>query len=456
MKRTFSKRLGIAIGLGRWLLAGATGSAAVAQTMAAKSLIVAITLVTGVLTARFLAPTGRGEQAAMAMWPQFLAYSMTLGIPTSLRYYLRREPEEHPRLVAGALVVTAVLAVVAAATGVLIVPKWLSQYSPSVVAFAQALMVFVPVEMFADLFVSFLNARCEFSRANEIALIPPAATLIGLVALASVHHLNPFSSTLCYVGASALTFCWTLWRVWPFLALRFKGAAAAAGRLLHYGARSYGIDLLGMLSMQIDQVLVVGMLSPGSMGIYTVALSVSRLLHIIHTSVNTVLFPKASSLMRDDIVELTNRAARISTATTVLAAVALIVVAPIVVPLFYGRAFAAAVPIAQILTLEAVLAGATWVLAQAFMAAGKPGVVTILQALGLGVCVPLMLWLIPLYGLAGAAFALMGSTAVRFVLVSLAYPALLGAPLPRLVLRRADLSHVRAVCSAALRVSASR
>jgi O-antigen/teichoic acid export membrane protein len=208
-----------------------------------------------------------------------------------------------------------------------------------------------------------------------------------------------------------------------------------------------------MLSTQVDQVLVVGLLNAESMGIYAVALSVSRLLFIVHTSVSTVLFPKASSLQIDAIVELTNRAARISTATSALAAISLIAVTPLVVPFCYGRAFLSAVPIAQVLTIEAVLAGATWVLAQAFMAAARPGVVAVLQALGLALCVPLMLWLIPLYGLLGAALALLGSTAVRFALVSLSYPALLRAPVPSLVIRRADLLHLRALCSAALRLS---
>jgi O-antigen/teichoic acid export membrane protein len=437
--------------LGRWLVAGRSGVAAVVQTIATKALIVLITLITGVMTARFLAPAGRGEQAAMVMWPQLLAYSMTLGIPMSLRYYLRRNPSEQPQLTAAALALAGALGLIAGLVGVLLIPRWLSQYDPSVIAFALGLLVLVPVEMVNLVFIALLHARGEFATANHIALIPPTTTLVILLVLVGLRDVNPYSSTLAYVVPSALTLVWMLWRLHPILALQRRGLALSARRLLHYGSRSYGIDLLSVLSMQIDQVLVVGLLTAGSMGIYTVALSVSRVLAIIHTSVNTVLFPKAASLDIDEIIAMTNRAARLSATTTLLAALALIIVAPLVIPLLYGGAFLAAVPIAQLLAIEVVLGGTAGVLGQAFLAAGRPIIVTLVQAVGLGTCVPLMLWLIPRYGLFGAAIALLSSTILRLVIVSLGYPALLRAPLPDLVISTSDVSHLRAALSTALR-----
>jgi O-antigen/teichoic acid export membrane protein len=436
--------------LGRWLAAGRSGAAAVVQTIAANALIVMVTLITGVIAARFLGPAGRGEQAAMVMWPQLLAYSMTLGIPMSLRYYLRHYPAEQPQLLTAALALAGALGLVAALAGTLIIPRWLSQYDPVVITFTQGLLVFVPVQMVALVFIALLHARGEFTSANHVALIPPTTTLVILIILAALRHLNPYSSTLAYVVPSALSLLWMLWRLHPILALQLRGFTLSAQRLLHYGTRSYGIDLLSMLSMQIDQVLVVGLLTAGSMGIYTVALSVSRVLAIIHTSVNTVLFPKATSLDTGEIIALTNRTARISTAMTALAALVLIIAAPLVIPLFYGRAFLAAVPITQLLVIEVVLAGTTGVLGQAFLAAGRPTIVTLLQAAGLGTCIPLLLWLIPRHGLLGAAIALLCSTTLRLVLVSLAYPALLRAPLPNLFLSKSDVSHLRAALSAAL------
>jgi hypothetical protein len=52
--------------------------AAVAQSIGARLFMVAINAATGILTARALQPAGRGELAAMILWPVFLASALTL------------------------------------------------------------------------------------------------------------------------------------------------------------------------------------------------------------------------------------------------------------------------------------------------------------------------------------------------------------------------------------------
>lgn len=58
------------------------GFRAVVQSIGSKSLILGLQAATGVLTARALGPAGRGELAAMILWPLFVASVTTLGVPT--------------------------------------------------------------------------------------------------------------------------------------------------------------------------------------------------------------------------------------------------------------------------------------------------------------------------------------------------------------------------------------
>src|SRR3954471_15150234 len=46
--------------------------------------IIILTIVTGMTTARVLAPQGRGELAAMILWPQFFSFCSILGTPAAL------------------------------------------------------------------------------------------------------------------------------------------------------------------------------------------------------------------------------------------------------------------------------------------------------------------------------------------------------------------------------------
>lgn len=73
-------------------------SSAAVKTMIFSMLILVVNMLTGVLTARFLGPTGRGEQTAMVNWSQFLAFCMSFGVPSALIYNAKRKPEETGKL----------------------------------------------------------------------------------------------------------------------------------------------------------------------------------------------------------------------------------------------------------------------------------------------------------------------------------------------------------------------
>jgi O-antigen/teichoic acid export membrane protein len=93
----------------------------------------------------------------------------------------------------------------------------------------------------------------------------------------------------------------------------------------------------------------------------------------------------------------------------------------------------------RILVLEVVLSGATFVLAQAFMALDRPGVVTILQAIGLSLSIPMMILLIPRYGIYGAAISLLTSTVARLIFVYSGFRLFLKTKPPRLLPNGNDL-----------------
>jgi enterobacterial common antigen flippase len=89
--------------------------------------------------------------------------------------------------------------------------------------------------------------------------------------------------------------------------------------------------------------------------------------------------------------------------------------------------------------VEVVLGCTVSVLAQAFMALGHLSIVTLLQGVGLGLSVPLMLVLIPLYGLTGAGLALLGSTGARLLFILMCFPLVLKVSPPSLLITRQDI-----------------
>jgi O-antigen/teichoic acid export membrane protein len=416
--------------------------AATAQTLLANVLILGVNVATGIITARLLGATGRGEQAAMGLWPHVLPLALTFGLPSALLYNLKRDPKGASRLFSGALLMGTFLGGLATALGVLLIPELLTGYSAEVVSFAQLLMFLAPLMMLTQVLSSMLQARGEFGLYNAVRYLNPLLTLLTLGLLALTYHLTPFNSALAYVWPTLPIALWALIRLWRIYRPTWRGLGWAIKDLTPYGVRSYGVEFLGNLSPHLDRVLVVGLVTPAAMGLYVVAQSVALMLNVFVSAAAMVLFPKASGRSLQEVMYLTERAASGSLAVTVLAAIGLALFGPWVLGLLYGQEFLDAVPIFRLLLFAAVLNGTDQVLAQAFMASDRPGMVTLLQSAGIVLSVPLLLVLVPRYGLEGAGLALLISATVRFLLVLVSFPLVLKVHLPRLWLTSTDLALI--------------
>ncbi len=409
------------------------GFRAVTQSITSKAVILALQAGTGILTARELLPWGRGELAAMILWPLLVASVTTLGVPSSLIYFLRHRPEERDRLVYNGFLMAALLGLVAACIATAILPLALHQYSPSIVRAAEWFLITVPICSLTLAGRAVLEASHDFSASNAIQTLTPFATLVGLLVFLALRQFNPYTAGIAYIAASLPAFWLMAYRVRRFCSKPARVQSAVMKLILGYGIRSYGIDVLGTLALYVDQVLVIGLLSPGAMGSYVVVLSLSRMLNLFQNSVVMVLFPKAAGRPAQEVVEMTGDSVRISGLVTALCGIMVCLAGPTLLRILYGSEYVAAAGALRILVVEVVLSGATFVLAQAFMALDRPGVVTLLQALGLSLSIPLMLVLIPRFGIYGAAISLLTSTVARLLFVYCSFRFFLKTKPPRLV-----------------------
>lgn len=415
-----------------------SSAGAVAQSVAAKFAIVGISAATGIITARALLPAGRGELAAMILWPVFLANTLTFGFPSALTFQMRSTPKKASQLLGTAFVLAVLTSVLAVTLGVSFMHSWIPQYSAKTILYAQVLLISAPLTSLLNVGRGAFLARGDFGAANALLACSPALTLVMLMVLFLTHSLNPYTAALAYVPVGVVPVGWMIWRLWRIFHPSLHEFRSSARQLFSYGIRSYGIDLCGTMALYVDQAVVVRFLMPGAMGVYVVALSLSRMLNAFHTSVIMVLFPRAVSQPPEVVREMTGRAMRMSTMLTACAALGIGSFGGPLLGIIYGAEYRSAGPVLRILVIEVVLAGATLVLGQAFMALGRPGIVTALQVTGLLFVVPLMLILVPRYGIMGAGIALLISTTVRFLFVLASFPLFLKMRVPRILPRWED------------------
>jgi O-antigen/teichoic acid export membrane protein len=414
---------------------------AIAQAFFVRILMLVMNLATGILSARFLGPTGRAEQAAILVGVGIFPALLSFGLPIAIQFKLRTTPAAQERLVSTATILAIGFGLLCVAASYFILPRMLTPYSSTVLHVAQLFMLGAPFVVLYNVFNGVLQARSRFAEANVSQYAPLLIALIALSSLAVAHQLTPITSATTYQLTSILATCWLWTVVKPKLSI--VGFREAAWGLMSFGLRSYITDILGTLQVQIDTVLVISLLSPKSMGLYAIALSSARLSDLFSGVIVTVLFPKAASLPRREMLELTNRVGRLTFAVVLPTLILNIITLPYLLPAFFGMAFASAVPVAQVLALTFILNGTGYVIGQAFLAAAKPGVIAMIQASSLVFAVPLLLYLIPHFGLLGAAWALVFATLLRGAILLLCFPLVLKAPIPSLFLTVGDLRVVK-------------
>ncbi|MBD5655126.1 MAG: oligosaccharide flippase family protein [Candidatus Eremiobacteraeota bacterium] len=425
-----------------WIARAKVGPAAVAQTVLARFFILFINLGTSVFTARHFGTEGRGTQAALGLWMPILTYLFMIGLPSGLRFQGRKHQQDQGDLLGASMIIALVIGVFTAIVGIAAMPLLLKHYPAITIYQARTIMLFAPINILGLVFSAMLEVKLDFTFANFSRYAPPIATLVTLVTLASLHHLTPYSAALSYVIPASIVGTITGIYVLRITRATFSRFFIAARRILGYGVRISGADILNTFSSQIDQLLVIGFLSAGQLGAYTVALQASRVLTIFQVSLNSVLLPKAAGLPTHRVIALVARTARLTIAVTMLAAIALVVLMPLLLPGLYGRDFRAAILVSQILAFEAVLSAASATHTQAFTATNRPTMATIFQFAGLATAIPLMLELIPRFGITGAGMALTASSFVRLVIALLCYPFLLKVPIPRIIITREDISYL--------------
>lgn len=387
-------------------------------TMAFSVAILVINMATGMITARLLGPDGRGIQAALILWPQFLAFASTFGIHAALLYHMKKNPEREADLYYASLWLTLCAGAVCVTAGLFLIPVWLTA---DAVPAARWLMAAAPFMLLFFMHNALFRGREDFHLFNRMRYLVPLLALVALLILAMWDRLTPITSAIAYLAPYVPVTMLAMFRAIRIYRPVFSGMRWACRKILAYGFGSYGIDLLGNLILYIDQIILINLLAPGPLGLYIVAVSLSRVLAIFSSSITMVLYPKASSLPPRDAALLTLRIFKLSVIAALAFATVFMVAAPFLIHFLYGERFAESTDVFRLLVLEVVLGGAAIVLAQAFMAVGKPFVVTVSQAIGVLLVIPLMYFLVPEYGVIGAGWALLLPSIIRLLYVAVVF-----------------------------------
>jgi O-antigen/teichoic acid export membrane protein len=383
----------------------------VALMLASKVAVLALTLVSTVVVARALGPSGRGTVAVALSLTLLMVTFGGLGLHTANPFFAARNPADLPKVVANTLWLSLGIGALLIAVGVglkVLAPDALRGLDGWALAIALA---GVPFALASQLLQAVLLAQGRSAAYNLVEVASVAAMTGGLVVGFALADMGEVGAIAVIVGsnvAAGLAFVALVLRDVRPLPLRFDRALAST--MLRYGLRIYVATLAAFLVGRVNLLLVNGYLGASDAGLYSIGVALSDGLHLLPAVVALNLFPRVA---RGAGGERSAEVFRFTVAIYLALCVATIPVAGLAIRFLYGGAFAGATTI-YLWMLPGIFAyGMLSVLAHHFAGRGFPREAMLVWFPGLALNLVLALALVP--GGSASAAAAAGSAAYLLV-----------------------------------------
>ncbi len=381
-----------------------------------------ILVVTGVLLARGLGPTDRGHLALLTLVPLTIWQLGSLGLSLSLTYVIARRPVQ-TRAIGTLIARTAVWQLAILLPLAAIASLALFAGDPGYVKVSATIaLILVPASCVQQYALALLQGERRFTAYSLTLVLPLGLFAVGLVAFQVAGSLTLEAATGLFAGtlsAGAIAA--------GILAVRKLPDAASDSQEIPSLSWLVRFGLKGMLgssqaspleNYRIDQAIVGIFLAPATLGQYVVAVSLTNLPRFAGRAFGLVAYPSVAG--ETDLGSARRAMWRFlwaSLPVLLLISGGLWLLAPWLIPFFFGSGFHEAISITRILLINSLLVSVRRVLGDGARGVGHPGVSSVAEVVALVLLVPLLAILVPQDEAKGVALALTLSSAAGLAIL---------------------------------------
>jgi antigen flippase len=359
----------------------------------------------GVIVARALGPSGRGEYAAITAWLTISCIVAQIGLPAALCFYVAKDPQRAPDYLATSRAMMVITGTIILMVGFLVAPI-LARGNPDVsygyrIAFGISTITCVEIA-----YTYSLQAR-HLLGWNIVRAIQPIPSLLVLCVLWFLRLLT-LHTALFVLGATLM-----LQLGLGYWYCRRNALAPGHARismirpLAAYGVAQIAALTPATLNAQLDQLVLSQTVASADLGRYAIAASLTSLPIPLVAAIGNVAFPRLAA--QRAVTDTTRRMQYIAILVSAGIATALLVplalVAYWLIPFLFGAGYREAVPLLWILTPGGVFLACGQVVGDLLRGRNHPAVVAWAQGLAAVFTVVLLVALLPIMGVYGAAIA---------------------------------------------------
>jgi O-antigen/teichoic acid export membrane protein len=332
--------------------------------------ILFINTITGVIVARSLGPSGRGELTATLTVVTVAGWLASMGARAAISYHQSQHPEHGPRLMASWLIATVPLSLVTLVAAEIFLPTLFGAQTAEAIHVARIYAPLVLVNVISIVFIGILLGDQRFLAFNIVRLLIPVVTVLGYAIFLIAGDLTVITALISN-GAALLAST----AISAVLCFSKHGLERPSRTLmktsLWFGIRAHGGDMAGFVSARLDLLIIPAFLTAASVGLYAVATSISSIIASLTGTIAVFALPVAAR----DITRASHTVIRAFQATLLIGgamALVLILICEVAIRLVYGADFVGAAPPLRLMLPGELLEAASTVLWAGMLAANRP------------------------------------------------------------------------------------
>jgi enterobacterial common antigen flippase len=374
-------------------------------TAGGQATVLVLGVFTGITSARLLGPQGRGELAAITLWPLVLVLVASLGLNQAIVFHVGKRRFTLAEVWTATLALWLVQSLAVLAAGWALLPVVLRLYGAETRHLVLIFLGCSPILMLAGYPANLAQGRLDLLSFSALRATPAVVYAGGL----GVLMWRGNASLRDVVGLQVAGFCLAaaagLWLVFAGMRVGFAWNRSACGDLLRFGSKSSLSSLAIYVNQRSDQLLLSLLVPARDLGLYVAAVALATAAGFFPQAVGAVTIATGANLEEQAARQMIGRSFRVTLAALTAACGALFVICPWLIRLAYGPAFSPAATACRILLPGMIALGLNHVLHDGARALEQPLLPCYAEGVSIVITVAGLLLLVPRFGFLGAAIA---------------------------------------------------
>lgn len=365
-----------------------------------------IVAITGMITARALGPTDKGLSAVVLLYPTLFFTLGHLTIGLSVIHHIGKKEHTIEEYAGNSLLITAIISVLISFVflgSIFLFKK--SFYKDIPITYLAIAMVSIPFYLITYYFSSILQGTLNIKWYNIANQIPKGLTLLLVITLVLLGRFTALEAIIVVVIGVGVGGIICLWKVREIFPKKWAINKKLLGKLLRDGGKIHIGTIATFIFSHVHIFIINYYLSKDDVGYYCIAYALAGVLLFISISVETVLYPKVSGENLEEASGLVTLACRQTFLITLICALILGVLGRYFVLLYGGKAYLPAVAPLLFFLPGMVIFVIPKILATLWVRKGWFLQLTFIAIITATVSILLSVFLVPKYGIKGAALA---------------------------------------------------